>query len=256
MKFQLYSDIHAEFGHDFIPKCNADYLLLAGDIHVTRMYDQYAAWLEKLKGWKKIFIIMGNHEAYGSLYHQSVDDMQDLSEETGVVFLDDFPYDLSDDVSIFGGTMRSDLSEPMRAMAAQTRMNDYHKIKWFDGLYYYKINPEKTTEMFYKFRSALRAHLEDFDGKTIVMSHMAPSLLSALDMYKHDSCTPAYYTDMSEFFSDKVPYWAHGHMHNTSDYTVKGTRVLCNPYGYDDGHGASFNAVNPTFKKEGFCFEI
>jgi hypothetical protein len=27
--------------------------------------------------------------------------------------------------------------------------------------------------------------------------------------------------------------WTHGHMHNTSDYLMGDTRVVCNPRGYD-----------------------
>ena len=29
-----------------------------------------------------------------------------------------------------------------------------------------------------------------------------------------------------------VPLWIHGHMHNSSDYVERGTRVICNPRGY------------------------
>jgi hypothetical protein len=29
-----------------------------------------------------------------------------------------------------------------------------------------------------------------------------------------------------------IDSWVHGHMHNAADYTVHGTRVVCDPYGY------------------------
>ena len=32
----------------------------------------------------------------------------------------------------------------------------------------------------------------------------------------------------------KPKFWIHGHMHNTSDYMIAGTNVLCNPRGYND----------------------
>ena len=30
----------------------------------------------------------------------------------------------------------------------------------------------------------------------------------------------------------RVRLWVHGHTHDTFDYLVKGTRVICNPRGY------------------------
>lgn len=31
---------------------------------------------------------------------------------------------------------------------------------------------------------------------------------------------------------ERVALWIHGHTHDSFDYTVEGTRVLCNPRGY------------------------
>ena len=31
---------------------------------------------------------------------------------------------------------------------------------------------------------------------------------------------------------DRVQLWIHGHMHDSFDYNVNGTRVVCNPRGY------------------------
>ena len=30
----------------------------------------------------------------------------------------------------------------------------------------------------------------------------------------------------------RAPLWIHGHTHTAFDYTVRGTRVVCNPRGY------------------------
>jgi hypothetical protein len=32
--------------------------------------------------------------------------------------------------------------------------------------------------------------------------------------------------------ADRVRLWVHGHTHDSFDYTIKGTRVVCNPRGY------------------------
>ena len=44
----------------------------------------------------------------------------------------------------------------------------------------------------------------------------------------------AYYSDLSEFILDRpcIKLWVHGHMHDTFDYMIGSTRVVCNPRGY------------------------
>jgi hypothetical protein len=44
----------------------------------------------------------------------------------------------------------------------------------------------------------------------------------------------AFHSDLSDFILDRphIKLWTHGHMHNTSDYLVGNTRVVCNPRGY------------------------
>ena len=43
---------------------------------------------------------------------------------------------------------------------------------------------------------------------------------------------------------DKVTLWVHGHFHDSFDYDVYGTRVVCNPRGY------SPDALNPGFDSD------
>jgi hypothetical protein len=35
--------------------------------------------------------------------------------------------------------------------------------------------------------------------------------------------------------ADRVQLWVHGHTHDSFDYTLNGTRVVCNPRGYARG---------------------
>lgn len=263
MKLQLYSDIHAEFGHDFVPEWDAasEVLLLAGDIHICRKLEAFESFLAKLKGWKQIYIIMGNHEAYGELYQQAVSDMQYTCAKLGIHFLNDDLVNLGGNKWLFGGTMWTNLSNPLVANQVQVSLNDYYKIKWFDGTNYFKLNTRITTQMFFKFKERLNNALHELpkDAEVIVMSHMAPHINSSLGCYKANALTPAYFTDMSEFFGDQVKYWVHGHMHNSSDYTVNGTRVLANPYGYYDGVSdkvSYFDQRNPNFNERGIGFEL
>ena len=41
---------------------------------------------------------------------------------------------------------------------------------------------------------------------------------------------------------ERAALWIHGHMHESSDYEIYGTRVVCNPRGYAP------NALTPDFQ--------
>ena len=49
----------------------------------------------------------------------------------------------------------------------------------------------------------------------------------------------AYSSDLSEFILDRpqIKLWTHGHTHDTFDYMIGTTRIVCNPRGYDGYEG-------------------
>ena len=52
--------------------------------------------------------------------------------------------------------------------------------------------------------------------------------------------TGAFVSDLEDLILATHPtLWVHGHVHNSCDYRVGATRVLCNPHGY--------GSENPTF---------
>jgi len=76
---------------------------------------------------------------------------------------------------------------------------------------------------------------QDKTKKYVVCTHHAPTPLSIAEWYKHDTLmNGAFHSDLSDFILDReqIKLWTHGHMHNSSDYMVGETRVVCNPRGY------------------------
>ncbi len=64
MRIITYSDLHLEFGSDWMlpPDANGDVMILAGDIITLRDYDPLDQLLQK---WKKpVLYVTGNHEYY------------------------------------------------------------------------------------------------------------------------------------------------------------------------------------------------
>lgn len=251
MKIQLFSDLHVEFGHDYVPQWDgeSEILLLAGDIHLAKKAENYSAFLMKLssQGWDRIFLIAGNHEAYNYDYDKMLKEMPTIAATAGVEFLENDVVELTSDINLIAGTMWTDLSDPQVALMAKYEMNDYRIIRKLTR----KLTPEDTTQMFFKFRDLLDNSLDPFK-KNIVMTHTAPHEMSGAKEYKGDALNAAYYTDMSEHMP-LVHTWIHGHMHNTSKYKVGDCQVLANPYGY---HGGGYDMVNPDFDHGGMSFKV
>ena len=76
-----------------------------------------------------------------------------------------------------------------------------------------------------------QALAQPFDGTTVVVTHFAPSLLSADPRY---GLTPgtAGFCNALDALLPQAQWWLHGHLHAPSDYRTQGCRVVANPLGY------------------------
>jgi Icc-related predicted phosphoesterase len=65
-----------------------------------------------------------------------------------------------------------------------------------------------------------------------VVTHHLPHAMSIHEKYQRSALNPAFASDLSELVCAPVALWIHGHTHESMDYTLAGTRVVCNPRGY------------------------
>jgi hypothetical protein len=78
----------------------------------------------------------------------------------------------------------------------------------------------------------LRANLATpFDGKTVVITHFAPSLKSADPRFGITPGTAGFCSHLDDLVAH-ADVWMHGHLHCRSDYLLNGCRVVSNPLGY------------------------
>jgi hypothetical protein len=70
-----------------------------------------------------------------------------------------------------------------------------------------------------------------FDGKTIVVTHFAPSLHSADPRYGRVPGTAGFCNALDDLLP-QAALWLHGHLHTAQDYVHRGCRVVANPLGY------------------------
>ena len=79
--------------------------------------------------------------------------------------------------------------------------------------------------------------------KTVVVTHHLPHAKSIPPRFKGDLLNAAYASDLSGVIEQGRPaLWVHGHTHDSCDYDLGSTRVVCNPRGYDD-ENRDFNSA-------------
>lgn len=235
MKIQILSDLHNEFEELPIPHTDADVVVLAGDIDVGTKGTEWK------KGFNKpVIYIPGNHEYYHN-------DIVEINKNAALIKQCQVPILMDSGlVRFICCPLWSDFNlfpdkEFGAKRSAIQRMNDYKVIKYKGK----PLTPEDTIEFHKNYLEYIKKELNrPFDGKTVVVTHHAPSIRSVQECYKNDLMTAAYASNLEYLMGPKINLWIHGHVHVSNDYDINGTRVISNPRGY-----APFD-LNPDFNPE------
>ena len=241
------SDLHIEFG-EYKFNCditNVDVAVFNGDIGVGI---KGAEWLIGLELGIPVIYILGNHEYYKKTHPSLIDKIRKLTKNTNVYLLENNSLTI-DNTTFHGCTLWTDFNVfgIGSQIASMTKcgnvMNDYRLIKTLPN--YRKLRPIDTLNIHSKSIKWLSESINNSSSKyNVVCTHHAPSLKSCLEHYKNDLTSGGYVSDLESFImKHSINIWVHGHLHNSSDYYVGDTRVLCNPRGYV-GH-----ELNPQFNE-------
>ena len=251
MRLLILSDLHHELWREHAPKIDTtisrpDVVILAGDINTGAKAVEWAAQTFPAT---PVLYVHGNHESYG----KNLEDMQEEIEaacwkSSNVHFLNCGEF-LFQGIRFFGTTMWTDFklfgdeSRQAAMREAEAVMIDYKRIRLAkEG--YRKLRAADTAKLHALHKSWLQQKLaEPFNGKTVVITHMAPSMQSVADEFIDDPVSAAYASRMEELVGSS-DLWIHGHMHDSFDYQVGKCRVVCNPCGYMTRGGA---IQNPKF---------
>ena len=212
----------------------ADVVVLAGDIHsgVDGIH-----WGREHFPESEIIYVPGNHEFYGFEMQDMLARMRRAAKESGVHLLDAGSVEV-DGVRFLGATLWTDFAlygaEPKdiaRSMSiGQSMMADYRLIRWKDTG---PLAPDDTREIHGLQRAWLNHELaKPFVGSTVVVTHHLPHSNSVHAKYRGDPLNPSFASDLSALLRPPVKLWIHGHTHESMDYEVDGTRIVCNPRGY------------------------
>ena len=257
MKIQVASDLHLEFiaknfpGESLIsPAPDADVLVLAGDIAIGAMaVDLFADWPVPA------VYVAGNHEFYDGDIDDIEAQLRHACEGTQVHFLEK-------DAVILGGcrflgtalwtdyvlNVARGVSVDVSMSEARTVMLD-HKVIRYGGFRFAPVDALLRHEASLAW---LKDQLEQpFDGPMVVVTHNGVHPLSVHPKYADEVASASFVSNLGLLLA-KAPLWVHGHVHDSFDYRVDGSRVVANPRGYPENHREVNIASWLRFENQGF----
>ena len=239
MRLHVMSDLHLECASFEVPETDSDIVILAGDIGIGI---EGVLWAQRVFD-KPVIYVSGNHEYHDAMLtmneHRQM--MKQAADGSNVMVLDSNVTALNN-IRFIGTTLWSDLKRFNEVLYC-----DSDNINaGLDGeLEYEAFHSDYAQSLFDEHYGWLKAELaKPFGGKTVVITHHAPSLQSIHPEYVGNLWNPCFASDIEELMAG-VDIWIHGHTHSSLDYELNGTRVICNPRGYsssDDYENMAFNA--------------
>ena len=235
MKIQVMSDLHNEFMYSprVILKTDADVIVLAGDIDVGLKGVKWAIDISKAHN-KPVIYVFGNHEYYHQYLPNLMTDAKYMTIGTNVHLLENDVF-IYKNVRFLGATLWTDFyacgkSKQLEAMDyCQHHMSDYEVINHGGLMPYNILDIHKVSLVWLKKQLST-----PFQGKTVIISHHAPSLKSC--HYELDLMSAGFVNKLDKLmYKYCVNLWIHGHTHEVDDYMIGSTRVVSNQFGYFGG---------------------
>jgi predicted phosphodiesterase len=234
MKLNILSDLHLSQGALKLPENDAHLVILAGDVARP---SEAASWASGLV--KPVLYVPGNHEFYGGSIGDTVAELKRLCAGTNIHILDNDEI-IVEGVRFLGTTLWTDFmlfGEGEKRVAAMQEalrfMRDFSRIRVGAGLEAL-FTPADSAALFKIHATWLEAKLaEPFSGPTVVITHHAPSSKSIHPRFADSLLNACFVSDAEHLIDEsRARLWIHGHTHDSFDYFLNGTRVVCNPRGY------------------------
>ena len=251
----LHFEFHADLGKEFIARQDprgVDLLVLSGDItHAHLSAEMFERFRKKFSC--PIVFVPGNHEYHKSSRGPATRALRGAVDRLrGVHWLDNEVIEIEGQ-RVLGTTLWYGPPEvPIHPLLLSTRE------EWQRGFIRMKesAGSDKVIEDVFadfKFISGLRSWVYDEHERSmaflrenlragdIVMSHFLPSRCSVTTEWQERLNTGFFVTDVHALIEERKPaLWIHGHTHESLDYQIGPTRVICNPLGYK-------KEINPRF---------
>ena len=209
-----------------IPK-DTDVLVVAGDVgHNRRLSGFFDVMCDNFSN---IIYVIGNHE----YYHASIEDVEESvqkidNKHSNFYFLDNDTCTIGG-VRFVGSTLWFPFQESN--IKFERPMSDFGQI------------PEFRNWVYQKNEAAQEFLNETVLTTDVVVTHYLPSYTSVSPEFIGSPYNRFFVCPMEDLIERQRPrVWIHGHTHTACWYKIKDTRIVCNPFGYED-----------VGEKTGFC---
>ena len=228
--------------------------------------DRYMEFFAQVsKAFPKVIYVMGNHEHYDGDFKYTKGILQRaLAEFENVQVLEKETLELGD-ITFICATIWTDMNggDPLTLTGIKNALNDFRCIDNGNNMVQRKVplyddgidfNAVRTV-IGYKFKEeaskftptdAMDDHKQAVDyinhvtandptKKYVVVGHHGVSMQSCAPRFQGDRImNGGFYTELGDFmaYRPQIKLWIHGHTHDSFDYVIGETRVVCNPRGY------------------------
>jgi Icc-related predicted phosphoesterase len=253
MRLHVFSDVHMDVGtpRRIEPIRDADVVVVAGDVREGAQSG--FTWLRNTIPMEiPIVMVLGNHEHYRRCLPEQVEDARSVASAFRIHLLENAETVIGG-VRFIGATLWTDYKlfgdygQAAAMQAAQIALTDHRLITW-------SLEPERR----FQPDDALSLHMQSrhylmgamqvpFRGPTVIVTHHAPHRNSVARRFRSHILSAAFASDLTPIIAAGRPaMWIHGHTHDSFDYRVGTTRILCNPNGY----GTENKAFDPRLVVE------
>ncbi len=256
MKLWILSDLHLEHDSVFgLAYPDADVCVLAGDIHSP--LEQSVRWAAaNLMPRMPVILVPGNHEFYSTSVEGGLMRGIKAAEEFPDIHLLVDEAVVIDGVRFVGSTLWTDYELNAGDLRGKERDAEVaYAMRYVDEFLWdhsaialvddqpERWRPANVRHAHFKARAFLERELaEEHAGPTVVVTHYAPHPHSVASRFVGDTMSAAFVSNLSELIHDFGPdLWVHGHTHDSFDYEIGVTRVVCNPRGYGDENVVEFD---------------
>ena len=241
------SDLHLEYNlslRDFntvIDSKVADIVILSGDIAGGTHALPFIQHLISL-GYQVVYVL-GNHEFYGYDVDELIEEWRNIAVNIPELHFLHNDSVVINDIEFIGSTLWTSMAtlypeqflDPL-FLSHISSSNDFNEIKnW---------SPNIMKDYFYESWDIVKSLIKNSKAtKKVVVSHYLPSYQSIHEVYAESKQNPFYATELGYELCDlMLDYYFHGHTHDSCDYFIHKTNIICNPHGYKD-----LNRVNEHF---------
>ena len=226
MRILVMSDLHVEFHEDAgasfvasVDPTGIDVVVLAGDIAVSTEIPATLGLLCRHFRGAQVLYVHGNHEFYES----SIAEVQELTRQVArrqrnLRWLETRTVNFRGQ-RFLGATLW--FPHDQRTVPNRQRLSDFFEIQDFESWVY-----EQNRRTVHWLRRVVRAG-------DVVITHHLPTPRAVAQRFVDNPLNSFFVCDVEDVIEEQRPaLWVYGHTHESADFRIADTRLVCNPLGY------------------------